>query len=105
VARRRRIHVPERTCVGCRQVRPKRDMIRVVCIPDVGVQVDPTGKRAGRGAYLCPRRACWEAALVEGRLGHALRTRVSPAEREALTAFSATYPRSEDTGERAKDDV
>lgn len=105
MARRRRIHVPQRTCVGCRQVRPKREMIRVVRTPDVGVQVDPTGKRAGRGAYLCPRQACWEAALAEGRLDHALRTRLTPQEREALMAFGTTCPGSAGTGERARDNV
>ena len=105
MARRRRIHVPQRTCVGCRQVRPKKQMIRVVRTPDVGVQVDPTGKRAGRGAYLCPQRTCWEAALEKGRLDHALKTHLTPEERETLMAFSATYPCTAGTGERARDDV
>ncbi|MEA3346422.1 MAG: YlxR family protein [Chloroflexota bacterium] len=81
--------MPQRTCVGCRQVRPKREMIRVVRTPDEGVQVDPTGKKPGRGAYICPRRECWEAALAKGRLEHALRTHLTPQEREALRAFRA----------------
>jgi predicted RNA-binding protein YlxR (DUF448 family) len=105
MARRRRIHVPQRTCVGCRQVRPKREMIRVVRTPDGGVQVDTTGKRAGRGAYLCPQQTCWEAALAGGRLSHALKTHLTPSERETLLAFSDTYPDSAGTGERARDDV
>jgi len=90
MARRRRRHVPQRTCVGCRQVRPKREMIRIVRTPDAGVQIDPTGKLAGRGAYICPRQECWEAALAKGRLEQALKTRLTPQEREALVAFSAT---------------
>lgn len=61
-------HVPMRTCVGCRQVRAKREMMRVVRAPDGSVHVDPTGKRSGRGAYLCPREECLEAA----RKGHQL---------------------------------
>jgi predicted RNA-binding protein YlxR (DUF448 family) len=89
MARRRSRHVPQRTCVGCRQVQPKGDMIRVVCTSDEGVQVDPTGKRAGRGAYLCPRQACWDAALSKGWLEQALRTRLAPQERETLLAFGA----------------
>jgi len=113
MARQRRIHVPQRTCVGCRQVRPKREMVRVVRTPDAGVQVDPTGKRAGRGAYLCPQRECWEAALARERLGQALRTRLTPQEREALTAFSAacTWGARPDhtdragAGERVRDDA
>lgn len=90
MTRRRGIHVPQRTCVGCRQVRPKRDMIRVVRTPDAGVQVDPTGKRAGRGAYVCPQAACWEAALTAGSLERALKTRLTALEEAALRAFSAT---------------
>ena len=105
MARKRRIHVPQRTCVGCRQVRSKREMTRVVRTSDAGVQVDLTGKRAGRGAYLCPQRPCWEAALQKGRLDHALKTHLTPEERETLLAFSDTYPRSAGAGERARDDV
>ena len=55
-------HVPQRTCVGCREILPKRTLIRLVRTPE-GVQVDPTGKSAGRGAYLHDRRECWERAL------------------------------------------
>src|SRR6266545_1832312 len=65
-------HVPQRTCVGCREVLPKRKMIRLVRTAE-GVQVDPTGKLAGRGAYLHDRRECWERAL-KGALAHALKT-------------------------------
>lgn len=89
MVQQRHIHVPQRTCVSCRQVRPKREMIRVVRTPDAGVQVDSTGKRPGRGAYVCPRRSCWEVALARGRLEQALKTRLTPQERENLTAFSA----------------
>jgi len=63
----------------------------VVRTPDAGIQVDPTGKRAGRGAYLCPQQTCWETALTRGRLEHALRTHLTSQERETLTAFSAAY--------------
>jgi predicted RNA-binding protein YlxR (DUF448 family) len=105
MARGRRIHVPQRTCIGCRQVRPKRDMIRVVRTPDAGVQIDLTGKQAGRGAYLCRQRSCWRKALEGGRLDHALRTCLAVEERETLLAFSATCPNSAGTGERARDDA
>lgn len=105
MARRRHLHVPQRTCIGCRQVRPKREMIRVVRTSDAGVQVDLTGKRSGRGAYLCPQQICWEAALGGGRLDHALRTRLTPEERETLMAFSASCSDGAGTGERARDDV
>ena len=99
MTRRRRFHVPHRTCVGCRKVRSKREMIRVVRTPDAGVQVDPTGKRAGRGAYLCRQRGCWETALAGGGLEGALRTGLTPQERETLMAFCDALAGSVDAGE------
>lgn len=83
-------HVPQRTCVGCRVVLPKRALIRLVRQPE-GILIDPTGKAAGRGVYLHNRRACWEAGL-SGAVAHALKTTLSPADRERLTAFLATLP-------------
>ena len=46
-------HIPQRTCVACRQARPKRELIRLVRTADSGVEIDRQGKTAGRGAYLC----------------------------------------------------
>ena len=83
-------HVPQRTCVGCREVLPKRTMIRIVRTTD-GVQVDPTGKLAGRGAYLHDRRECWERGL-KGSLGHALKTTLTSDERARLEDFMNTLP-------------
>ncbi len=65
-------HVPQRQCVACRQVRPKRELLRVVRTPTGEVRVDTTGKVAGRGAYVCPSEACAESAVREGRLQRAL---------------------------------
>lgn len=90
----RKKHVPQRTCVGCRQVLAKRALIRVVRTPQ-GVQIDPTGKLAGRGAYIHDRRSCWERALA-GSLAHALKAgtdnpiELSTEERLALLAFMST---------------
>lgn len=78
-------HVPQRTCVGCRQVLPKRTLIRVVRSPQ-GVRVDPTGKAAGRGAYVHDQRACWEIA-IKGSLSHALKTELTEEDRAALIEF------------------
>jgi predicted RNA-binding protein YlxR (DUF448 family) len=86
----RQKHVPQRTCVGCRQVLPKRTLIRIVRGP-TGVQVDPTGKLAGRGAYLHDRRSCWERGL-KGPLAQALKVEISPAEREALLTMMQSLP-------------
>ena len=81
-------HIPQRTCVGCRTVLAKRQLIRIVHTVD-GVLVDPTGKLAGRGAYLHDRRSCWEAGL-EGSLAHALKVDLTAADRDHLQAFMNT---------------
>ena len=86
--RKRRKHIPQRTCVGCRTVQDKRSLIRLVRTPE-GVLVDPSGKMAGRGAYLHDQRSCWEAAR-EGPLARALKTELTPEDRERLTAFMET---------------
>lgn len=83
-------HVPQRTCVGCREVLPKRKMIRIVRTTD-GVQVDLTSKLAGRGAYLHDRHECWERAL-KGALGHALKTDLSVNDCTRLEEFMKNLP-------------
>ncbi|HHY38954.1 MAG TPA: YlxR family protein [Clostridia bacterium] len=65
-------HVPVRTCIGCQMRRPKREMIRIVRTPKGEVMVDPTGKRSGRGTYICPVLECLETAFKKNRLGGAL---------------------------------
>ncbi len=72
---------------------PKRQLVRVVRSAD-GVLVDPTGKLAGRGAYLHDRRSCWEAGL-NGSLAHALKVNLTAADRERLMAFMNTLPQAE----------
>lgn len=64
--------VPQRTCVGCRCVKGKRELVRVVRDPEGAVDLDTTGKKSGRGAYVCPSLACLEAAVKGGRLANAL---------------------------------
>jgi len=76
--------------VGCREVLPKRTMIRVVRTAE-GVQIDPTGKLAGRGAYLHDRRECWERGL-KGALAHALKATISLEERAKLDEFMNSLP-------------
>ncbi len=66
-------------------------MMRVVRTPQGQVEIDPTGKRNGRGAYIHLNRSCWEAALA-GRLAHALKVNLAAADREALEAFAASLP-------------
>ena len=83
-------HVPQRTCVGCREILPKRSLIRVVRTPE-GLRIDPTGKITGRGAYLHDRRSCWERGL-KGALAHALKMELTEQDRETLRAYMDTLP-------------
>ena len=85
-------HVPQRTCVGCRAIRPKREMVRIVRTPDGGVEIDETGKMSGRGAYLCRRQECWDIALKKDRLQHALKTSLTDEERATLEEFAHKLP-------------
>ena len=71
--------------MGCRETLPKRSLIRVVRRPE-GVQVDPSGKLAGRGAYLHDRRSCWEKGL-KGSLAHALKVTLAPEDVDRLRQF------------------
>ena len=85
-------HVPQRTCIVCRQVRPKRELIRVVRTPDGHVQLDPTSKKSGRGAYVCARRSCWDIALKKGKLEREFETTLSAEDRAALEVYYASLP-------------
>jgi len=77
-------HVPQRTCLGCRQVRAKRELIRIVRTSDGNIEVDTTGRKTGRGTYLCPNLACWEAGLKGNRLDYALHASLSKDSRQQL---------------------
>jgi len=82
--RNTRKHAPQRTCVACHKVNTKRELIRLVRISDGSVEVDTSGKKAGRGAYLCRARECWEIGLKGGRLEYTLRTTLTQDNREQL---------------------
>ncbi len=75
-------HVPQRTCVACRRTDAKRGLIRLVRTPEGQVVVDPTGKRHGRGAYLCYSPTCWEHALKRQILQRTLRAEPLSAENQ-----------------------
>jgi len=83
-------HVPQRTCVGCRETLAKRGLIRIVRTSE-GLRVDPTGKIAGRGAYLHEQRSCWERA-IKGALAHALKIELSDSDRDLLQNFLQNLP-------------
>jgi len=77
-------HVPVRTCIGCRETSAKRALIRIVRTPTGEVLVDPTGKKSGRGAYVCPSSECLKAGIVEKRLEQALKCQLGPGDVESL---------------------
>ncbi len=72
---------------------PKRSLIRIVRIAE-SIEIDPTGKKAGRGAYLHDRRSCWERGL-KGPLENALKVEFTAADRELLLAFMSSLPEEE----------
>jgi predicted RNA-binding protein YlxR (DUF448 family) len=80
-------HVPQRTCIACRKVKPKRELIRLVRGDNGGVEVDDSGKKVGRGAYLCRGQECWQTGLKSGRLEHALRTTLTQESKEQLIEY------------------
>ena len=59
-------------CVGCREMKEKRELIRIVRTPEGEVALDTTGKRSGRGAYICYNSKCLKAARKSGRIGRSL---------------------------------
>jgi predicted RNA-binding protein YlxR (DUF448 family) len=82
-------HIPQRTCVACRQTSAKRQLVRVVRGPDGSVTIDPSGKRSGRGAYLCDQLECWDAGLKHGVLPHALKIELIPEDNlHTLTEYA-----------------
>ena len=54
--------IPERMCIGCQETHPKKELIRIVRSPEGEYSVDLTGKKAGRGAYICKKAECFQAA-------------------------------------------
>jgi len=75
---------PQRTCVACRQVKQKGEMVRVVRTAEGKVEIDIKGKIEGRGAYLCRERACWEKIVKSNQLEHALKSKIKQNDREQL---------------------
>ena len=83
-------HIPQRTCVGCRKVLSKRELLRLVRTSS-GVELDPTGKLSGRGVYLHNLRSCWEHGL-KGAVANGLKSEISPENMLSLKAIMANMP-------------
>ena len=78
--------IPMRQCLGCREMKPKRELIRVVRSPEGEISLDFRGKKPGRGAYVCPSPACLAKARKSKALERAFSTPIPPEVYEALEA-------------------
>jgi predicted RNA-binding protein YlxR (DUF448 family) len=68
--------IPNRLCLGCQQMKPKRELIRVVRNKEGQVSLDKTGKKPGRGAYICPNVECLNKAKKAKRLDRSLEVKI-----------------------------
>ena len=78
--------IPMRMCVGCREMKEKRELIRVVRTPEGEVALDATGKRSGRGAYVCRQAECLRRSIRQKQLERQLEITLTAEITEALTA-------------------
>jgi len=76
--------IPRRTCVACRQIKAKKELVRLVRTRGGDIEIDISGKKEGRGAYICPDPGCWDKALMGKRLEHTLRCNLTQDNREQL---------------------
>jgi predicted RNA-binding protein YlxR (DUF448 family) len=91
--------IPMRMCLGCNEMKPKRELIRVVHQKDGTILLDATGKQAGRGAYICPRLACLKAARKARRLEKSFSCRISEEIYDALEAAMQSAEAASQKGE------
>ena len=77
--------IPMRMCVGCREMKPKKELLRAVRSPEGTVSLDSTGKKAGRGAYVCLSAECLKKALKQRQLDRALDAHLDDAANQQLT--------------------
>ncbi|WP_366845971.1 YlxR family protein [Selenomonas sp.] len=76
--------IPQRMCLGCQESHPKKELIRIVRSPEGEYSVDTTGKKAGRGAYICPKQECFEAARKNHGLERSFKNAIDPVVYEEL---------------------
>ena len=84
--------IPMRMCVGCREMKPKKELIRVVRSPEGVVYMDTVGKKPGRGAYVCRSEACLKRAIKQKQLERQLETSLTPEVADALAKALADLP-------------
>jgi predicted RNA-binding protein YlxR (DUF448 family) len=76
--------IPQRMCLGCQESHPKKELIRIVRSPEGEYSVDATGKKPGRGAYICPKQECFDKARKSRGLERSFKNAIDPAVYEAL---------------------
>ena len=88
--------IPMRMCVGCREMKPKRELIRVVRSPEGEVSMDPVGKKPGRGAYVCRNPECLKRAIKQRQLERQLEVQLTAEVSAALQAAMENLPEPEE---------
>lgn len=68
--------IPERICIGCQEAKPKKELIRIVKSPEGEISIDKTGKKSGRGAYICPKEECLKSAEKSKRIEKSFSCRI-----------------------------
>lgn len=91
--------IPMRMCVGCREMKPKRELIRVVRSPEGEVSIDPVGKKPGRGAYVCRSQACLARAIRQRQLERQLEVQLTEEVAAYLSQTLAQLPPPEPEAE------
>ncbi len=77
--------IPMRQCLGCREAKPKKELIRVVRSPDGEISLDFKGKASGRGAYICPNPNCLKKAVKSKALERTFSSQIPPEIYEKLS--------------------
>ena len=90
---------PQRTCIACREVKTKKELVRLVRLADGTIELDETGKTNGRGAYICRKAACWEQALQGNRLEHTFRSTIKQDDRDRLKARASSLLKEMTSGQ------
>lgn len=93
--------IPQRMCVSCREMKDKKALFRLL-VEDEQIVYDPTGKKAGRGAYICKDKACIEQAVSKGKLRYHLKAEPAPALAEQLLAALEREAEAEAKAKRGK---
>jgi len=85
--------IPMRMCVGCREMKPKKELLRVVRSPEGEISFDLTGRKPGRGAYVCHSSECLLRAIKQKQLERTFSAPISDEVRDALSAQIMTLPK------------